>query len=79
MYRPEKALVFPLPTAFGEDPRRKTAINFVVTGSFSTTNAEERCASRISPSSCNTTTATGEAKKARNYRRQVCTTWKNAF
>lgn len=79
IYRPADDLVFPLPAAPGEDPRRPAAINFAVTKSFNTTNAEVRRVFRNSASSAEEITVVGEVKKAKDYGRKVRTTWSYAF
>lgn len=79
MYRPAELFAFLSPTTPGEDPCRPTAIDFVVTGQFNTTNAEGPRASRNSSSSSGAITAAGEAKKEEIYRLKVHATWKRAF
>ena len=79
LYRPADALVFPPPAAPGEDPGRPTAIDFLVTGAFNTTNADGRRASRNSASSPDAITGAGETKKARAYIRKVRAARKLAF
>ena len=79
MRRPADALVFPPQAAPGEDPGRPTAIDFLVTGAFNTTNADGRRASRNSAASPEAITGAGETKKAREYIRKVRATWKIAF
>ena len=78
-HRPADALVFPPPPAPGEDPGRPTAIDFLITGAFSTTSATGRRQSRNSASSPHAITAAGETAKASGYIRKVRAAWKIAF
>ena len=79
LHRPADALVFPPPAAPGEDPGLPTAIDFLVTGPFSTTSRTGRTAARHAAASPSAITDAGEATKAGAYRRKVRNAWKLAF
>jgi len=70
-HRPADALVFPPPTAPGEDPGLTTAIDFLVTGPFTTTNRSGRVDARNAAAYPDAITDAGELRKTGDYRRKV--------
>ena len=75
---PADALVFPPLAAPGEDPGLPTAIDFLITGAFNTTNRSGLAAARNAAASPDAIMGAGELKKAGEYRRKVRNAWKLA-
>ena len=63
--------MFPPPAAPGEDPGLPTAIDFLITGAFNTTNRTGRVAARNAAASPDAIMGAGELNKAGEYHRRV--------
>lgn len=75
-YRPVDAFFFPPPAASGEDPGRPSAMDFMVSGKFNTTNDGGSTASRKAADSSDPTVIAAENTKTKMYRKKVREAWK---